>query len=257
MMSSGIDYATAYLDWLHQNIDQYKISETVSRMTLPYLDVNNDEIDIYIIDKKHDGYYLTDDGEILNNLDLMGFKFSKSRRRLLENIIASYGVCLSDKQCLYVECGLLKDIPMKMHLLAQCMIKISDLFFLNRNSIRNIFTEDVKQYLEQANIRYVPNISIRGKSRLPTQFDFVIGHSQIAPERLIKVINNLTNSSAKNIIFEWSDTREVRDKNSLLYSFIQDTEGKVPPDAIGALQEYGIKPVLWSDRESVIAELAA
>ena len=37
-----------YIDWLKQNISQYKVNDSIYRITLPFLDRNNDYIDIYI-----------------------------------------------------------------------------------------------------------------------------------------------------------------------------------------------------------------
>ena len=44
-----MDFGKLYVDWLKQNIDQYKVNETTFRLTLPFLDRNNDLIEMYII----------------------------------------------------------------------------------------------------------------------------------------------------------------------------------------------------------------
>ena len=49
----------------------------------------------------------------------------------------------------------------------------------------------------------------------------------------------------------------MRLSNSELYTFIKDTDKKVSSDAIGALEEYGIKPALWTNREDYIQALTA
>ena len=66
-MNANIDYAKLYIKWLNENIEQYKVSNNISRITLPFMDKNNDFIDIYIINQKDNTYTLTDDGAILND----------------------------------------------------------------------------------------------------------------------------------------------------------------------------------------------
>ena len=51
-MNANIDYAKLYIKWLNENIEQYKVSDNISRITLPFMDKNNDFIDIYIINQK-------------------------------------------------------------------------------------------------------------------------------------------------------------------------------------------------------------
>ena len=62
------DFGEKYIDWLKQNISQYKINEHVYRITLPFLDRNNDCVDIYVIDKGNGLYTITDDGYTINDL---------------------------------------------------------------------------------------------------------------------------------------------------------------------------------------------
>lgn len=79
---------------------------------------------------------------------------------------------------------------------------------------------------------------------LPTHFDFAITRSNNAPERLIKVINNLDSAIAKTIIFAWNDTKETRKPDTMLYTFIRDTNKKISSSSINALKEYNIEPAL-------------
>ena len=64
-------------------------------------------------------------------------------------------------------------------------------------------------------------------------------------------------NSARNIIFAWNDTKDMRQHEAKLYTFIQNVDKKVSSDAIGALKEYNINPALWTDRDKYIIELTA
>lgn len=253
-----VDFAKLYIDWLQQNIDQYKISDTTFRLTLPFLDRNNDCIELYIIDNKNETYTLTDDGTTIADLQLGGFDFSTSEKRkcILNSIIAAHGITKTEEDELVVKCTV-NDLPLKKHMLAQCMVKVSDMFYLSKNNIQSVFLDDVQNFFDTYDIRYVDNICLTGKSKLTTHYDFAIARSKRSPERLIKVVNNMDLNAARNIIFAWNDTKDLRQHESKLYTFIQNIDRKVSDDALGALREYNIKTALWSEREQYVPELVA
>ena len=234
------------------------MNETTYRLTLPFLDRNNDHIEMYIINNGNETYTITDDGVTLGDLQLGGFEFSGSTRRkmILESIISAHGVTKTDSDELTVNCTV-NDLPLKKHMLAQCMIKVSDMFYLSRNNIQAVFLDDVQKFFDLHDVRYIDNICLTGKSKLTTHFDFAIARSHKSAERFIKVVNNMDLNAARNIIFAWNDTRDTRQHEAKLYAFIQNSDKKVSDDAIGALKEYGINPALWTEKEKYISELTA
>ena len=75
------NFKESYIKWLYENIDEYMVCKNVFRLTLPYLDRNNDCIEIFIkIDG--DSYTLTDDGETIDELELSNFNIFSSQRRI-------------------------------------------------------------------------------------------------------------------------------------------------------------------------------
>jgi len=89
------------------------------------------------------------------------------------------------------------------------------------------------------------------------RIDFVIPASKKQPERLIKAINNPTKDRAQNILFSWSDIRDFRKQGTSMFVFINDYEKEVRPDVLAAFKEYNISPVLWSQRQSSVPQLAS
>lgn len=253
-----IDFSKIYIDWLKQNIDQYKVNDDTYRLTLPFLDRNNDYVEMYIINNGNGTYSITDDGATIADLQLGGFDLSTSARRnsILDAIIDSYGVTKTASNELTVACTT-NDLPLKKHMLAQCMVKVSDMFYLSRNNVQSVFLEDVQQFFDMNDVRYIDNICLTGKSKLTTHYDFAIARSKDSAERFIKVVNNMDLNAARNIIFAWNDTKEMRQQEAKLYAFIQNEDKKVSEDAIGALKEYGISPTLWTERNMYISELTA
>jgi hypothetical protein len=249
------DFKTQYLDWLRENIHQTQIREGVSRITLPYLNRSNDMMDIYII--THDnGYTLTDDGETIHNLSLAGVSLEKGRRKeLLNQILLSFGIKKDHDQALFTESSL-SDLPLRKHMLSQCMLKIDDLFFLSKKNTKSVFVDDVHDFLDENEVRYIERASFTGKSGLPTMYDFSIPKSRKSPERNIKVVNHLTNDGAKSIIFGWTDTIDARKNGAKLFTFINDEAGS-SNNAVDALRQYDITPILWSCRKDSVNLLIA
>lgn len=254
----NIDFKKDYVNWLYNNISQYQISENVYRITLPFLDRNNDCTEIFI---KVDGdtYTLTDDGETIGELELSNFDIFSSQKRtdIFNRILCAHGVKKSPNNELYIQC-FANELPQKKHMLSQCMIKVSDLFYTAKNTVQTLFIEDVQEYLEENDIRYSQDISFLGISGLNTSYDFVIPKSKKAPERIIKVVNNIDQTQANSILFLWGDTSKARESiHSKLYVFLQDQNRKIPSTIIPTMTKYDVTPVLWSKRQDFTAELIA
>jgi len=129
------------------------------------------------------------------------------------------------------------------------------MFYLAEPYVASLFFEDVRDWLNFSDIRYSEHISFIGRSGYARKFDFLITKSSKAPERIIKTINNPVRNSADSIIVDWVDTKEVRLENSKAYAFINDHERNVSSNVLDALNNYDIKPVLWSHREDIKQEL--
>lgn len=248
-------FKDGYFKWLYDNTTQYKINDKVTRLTLPYLDRNNDCSEVFIktIDE---GYLITDDGETLGELYMSNFNpFSSAKRSALFNrILTENGVQRIDDE-LVVTCSD-EDIYQKIHLLTQCMIKISDLFYTAKNTVQSLFLEDVQSFLDNSDIRYSPSISFQGISGLTTSYDFVIPKYKDVPERIIKVVNNIDQPQANSIIFLWNDTSKARsDYSSKLYVFMQDQDRKIPSSVITSMEKYEVVPVRWSKKDDFIEAL--
>lgn len=212
-------------------------------------------MDIYIIIQKN-GYILTDDGETIHNLNLAGVSLEKGRRKeLLNQILLSFGIQKDDDQALFTESSL-EDLPLRKHMLSQCMLKIDDLFFLSKKNVKSVFVDDVHNFLDINDVRYIERASFTGKSGLPTMYDFSIPKSKNSPERNIKVVNHLTTDSARGIIFGWTDTIDARKNGAKLLTFINDETGS-SNDAVNALRQYNITPILWSHRDNSVNLLVA
>lgn len=240
-------YLQNYLDWIKNNSFEEKLDENVSRLSIPFLDMNMDYAEIYI-KKISDGYYLTDNGETISNLWFSGVDLKRTRKDIFESTIKNYGISTNAQNELFVKAAA-DNLPQKKHLLLQCMLKISDMYILSKSNVKSLFIEDVKKYFDDNNVSYVLEPSFFGKSGLLAQYDFAIGKTQKRNAKLVKVSNRLDKSSAKSIIFDWSDTEPLRREKTDLIVVSNDEAYQIKDDAVTALLKYNIAYAPWSQRD--------
>jgi len=248
------DLVDAYVEWLKQKINAKNI-DGVCEITTPFLDRHNDHLQIYI-KKAGDALILTDDGYIIRDLELSGFDIgTEKRRRSLHSILNGFGARIQGDEII-VEART-ENFPQKKHNIIQAMLAVNDLFVMAKPMVASVFREDVETYLRAHQIRFTPSVKFTGKSGFDQSFDFVIPASQKRPERIIRAINQPTRQSISMLLFVWADTKSARPMESTAYGVLNDTEQEVTPEITSALQQYGMKPLLWSKREEYVEELAA
>ncbi len=252
-----IDEIQALLDkyaaWLRDKTTLRQIKDWIE-ITTPYLDRHNDYMQIYA--KRHNGsYLLTDDGFIIADLNQSGCKLDSAKRQaLLKMTLNGFGVQLNDGR---LEISASQDnFALKKHNLIQAMLSINDLFYLAVPIVASLFYEDVVEWLDLHEIRYIPKVKFTGKSGFDHLFDFVIPKSRTQPERILRTINRPNRDTAEAVAFSWIDTKDVRPPDSRAYAFLNDAEQTIPATVLDALRNYDVRPVPWTKREDVRLELA-
>lgn len=245
-----------YISWLKEKVVFTDLASKAIEITTPFLNSNQDYVQIYAV-KDGDNLLLTDDGDTLNELYLAGFDLtSPKRKEILEGIIRNYGVSLDASGSLMIRTTM-DQFPQRKHALLQAMLKVNDMLFLNRRTVKNIFLEDVKNFLWDNDVRFTPNISLVGKSGYPQNIDIVIPASNKAGERFVQAINNIDKTQVHSTLFIWDDIRTSRSKESSLYVFVNDSIKSLKSDHISAFEKYEVKVVPWESRKSVIKALTA
>lgn len=244
-----------YINWLNDRLS-IKDLDGVFEITSPFLDINNDRMQIYVMPEDRQ-LKLSDDGSVITELRMSGCDVLSTDRRknILAFILSKFGVKRKNDE-LFVYANY-DNYAQRKHFLLQAMLSVNDMFMTSSQHVTHIFLEEVEQFLEQHGIRYNEGMSVIGKSGFTHNFDFAIPHFKHIPERMIKVINNPQRNIAESMIFSWNETRAMRKHQSVLYAFLNDQEQTVSEYITNALREYDIKPVEWSKREKVIRELSA
>lgn len=247
-------FVEEYLRWLKENIVEKKLENCVEIST-PFLDRHNDWIQIYVEQLENGQFYLTDDGYILNDLKNCGIDIkTESRKKLLSDIINGFGVSVSESNELYAIADR-SMFPQKKHMLIQCMMSVSDMYFTSKSNVVSVFSEDVKNFLEINDIPYTPNVLLSGKSGFQNKFDFVLPHTKKKPEILIKSISNPTTDNIKLALFQWEDTRERREMDSKLLLYLNDSKA-FSSSIIPSCNAYGIQAFSWKDRNNSLSVVA-
>lgn len=244
----------AYHAWLKDKTVLKQIDDWVE-ITTPYLDRHNDYIQIYA--RRDDGgVLLSDDGYTLQDLRDSGCKLdSPKRQALLRQTLNGFGVQLSGDR---MEVRATPEtFALRKHNLVQAMLAVGDMFYLAVPLVASLFYEDVVAWLDLHDVRYTTNVKFSGKSGFDHRFDFVIPKSRRQPERVLQAINRPRRDAAQAIAFSWIDTKETRPAESRAFALLNDSEQSVSGDILDALRNYDVRPVLWSQRETVIEELAA
>jgi hypothetical protein len=248
------DFVDSYVSWLKSKMKTKEI-DNYFEITTPFLDRHNDHIQIYV-KKDGDKLILTDDGYTINELILSGVDISSNKRQeILNTMLNRFNAKLSNDE-IFVETNI-SNFPQRKHSLIQAMLTIDDMFLTAQQRVKGFFIEDIESFFISNDIRFISEFQLTGKSGFSHSFDFAIPASKIKPERLIRAVNNPTREKVESLIFAWDDTREARKKESMMYVFLNDDEKKIRSDIIGALKEYSITPILWSNRQKHIADLVA
>jgi hypothetical protein len=245
----------SYVRWLRDKTVLRDVEGRWIQVTTPHLDRHNDCLQFYVR-KEANGYLLTDDGYIINDLINSGCALdSPKRQELLKTTLAGFGVQLDEEQLLLKATP--ENFALKKHNFIQAMLAVNDLFYLASPCVASLFYEDVTKWLDLADIRYTPKVKFTGKSGYDHMFDGVIPRSRQQPERVVQAINNPKKEAVEALVFKWLDTRETRPSDSRLYAFLNDGASTVSGSVIGALRNYELAPVLWSERDGVREALAA
>jgi hypothetical protein len=245
----------AYRAWLKDRTTLKMVHRNWVEITTPFLDRHNDYIQIYA-KSVEGGYVLTDDGNTIRDLELSGCALDTPKRKHIMTVTLN-GFGVEEANGILRTRATAANFAVRKHALLQAILALNDMFYLASSTVRSLFKEDVENWLDSSDIRFVPNIQLTGKSGYQHHFDFAIPRSKRAPERLIRAISNPNKDAALNLIGAWTDTQEQRPEDAIAVAILNDNTRQVAEPVIAALNQYEILPILWSQREVEKERLAA
>lgn len=241
------NFTNEYLSWLRNCIKEKKLDNCVE-ITTPFLDRHNDWMQVYVEQLENGKIRITDDGYILKDLMASGIDMkSNSRKKILNTLTNGYEVTVSedDELCITTERHLFAQ---KQHMLIQCMLSVSDMYMTSKSNAFSVFSEEIKDFFEKHDICYSPDIYLHGKSGFKNKFDYLVPHNKKRPEILVKGINNPSADKIKLALFQWEDTKEVRDVNTKLLLYLNDSKN-ISDEILQSCRSYGIQAFPWKVRD--------
>lgn len=231
--------------------------EDYLKISTPFLDPHNDEIEIYV-QKSGDQIKLTDDGYTIADLVSIGLEINTEKREAhVRQIVNGFGVKWEADGQLTVTTTA-RDFPQKKHNLIQAILAVHDLSVMGQTHVMQFFEEDVAAFLQERNMAFIPGVKFPGKSGLDHHFDFAFPRSGRRPESVMQAANTLTRDFATSIAFAVNDVRLQRgEKNFVAHAIINDRDANPSEDNLNALRAYGVTPYRWSQRESLIVDFSS
>lgn len=243
-----------YSDWLFQNTTTREINNAVE-ITLPYLDRNNDYLQVYLKELNDGKLLLTDAGYTITDLQMTGFTLDSERRQiLLQEAVKGNGIThtkTNELQTITTEA----DFPQKLNDLIDTMQKVDDLSNLAVSTVSRIFTEDIKTWLKERKVRYTPNVDIRGKNGVIFNFKLLIPAGENIPERFIEPYNSIDLKRVQSIAYKWSQIKDMREGAAKMYILFDKLTSQQRIEDICAAEEMTLIP--YTDITAYEAELKA
>lgn len=239
-------YLEDYYAWLKANTFTAQIGE-FCEITTPFLNHNNDSIQIYVKEKAGQLLF-TDDGYTLSNLEMGGFHLTSVRKGQIAFIANQYGVEFDGHE-ITANCPA-KDFAFKKHMLVQAILHIDDMYMVNQQHVESLFTDDIAEYMKANSVFYTPDVQFAGKSGFSHHYDFVLQRSKNKPERLCVAMNRVDRANMNNVLFGWMDTQPARAKtgsDARLIVFLNDSLGASSAVTNG-LKNYDVILFAWSRR---------
>lgn len=244
-----------YRAWLKDRTTVRLVHTDWVEITTPFLDRHNDYLQIYAR-SENGGFRLTDDGNTLRDLEASGCALDTPKRKsILATTLNGFGV--EEVNGALRTLATPANFSFRKHALLQAILAINDMFYLSSANVKSLFKEDVEKWLDEQDIRFVPNVQFTGKSGYQHYFDFAIPASKKAPERIIRAISNPNKDAALNFIQAWIDTQEQRPQDSIAVAILNDNTRPIAEPVIAALRQYDVLPVRWTYRQEHQARLAA
>lgn len=253
MPGSGV--IESYITFLRERMAFTQVGDWMEIKT-PYLDRHNDVIYVYLKREDDGSTTITDGGDTISDLENSGCPLdTPTRQKFFTQVINRFGVEMLGDQ-LVTHAKVDTQLGLKKHNLVQAMLGIGDLFCLSKATVKTVFHEDVATWLKVKKIINISNVKLPGKGGYDHYFDFVVPQSDGKPERILKLLSRPTKDRAENVVFAFTDTREIRQGNPRMIAVLNDEAQKPAAGLDELFGAYDVVPFWWSHREERLAELA-
>ena len=255
-----------YRNWLLESTSLRSVGGAVE-ITTPFLDRHNDCIQIYVREMGDDRLLLTDEGETIDDLEMSGISLKPLMQKELMKV-ATTGFGIDFENGVISVSASPNQFPLALNNLVQAILSINDLFYTvkpsskhmniptarimnavtDENAKSGIFRNNVGEWLAAQKFEIKRNASFSGKFYEKYKFHYMIRKFEHSPDRFVQAIVDSDRIKAREFAFAWLDTEESRPPDSKAFAVLDNRNNIIPPGLEDALHDYGIKPILWTDR---------
>lgn len=241
-----------YYEWLKQRtfVQQDDVTGW-SVISTPFVGMFNDTIDIFVKQQPDGKVVLSDDGNTLANLELVGvsFKTSAGRKDILDRIKLNYGVAVT-RDAEITKTVEKADFVQAKHDMLRAMLELSDMVNLSTHRVNSLFRDDVKNLFHQQKLNVTPGFIVSGRSGIRFTFDYLVAKPET--EIVIQTFNHLDRPNLATFLFGVDEVKAVREQISeKLFqpvALVNDEDIKVRGEFLEALRNRNIEYMMWSER---------
>ena len=215
---------------------------------------DGDLIDIFIVDEGG-STWLTDHGEAIRHLDVLGFDplNTPRKRALLQDALSGLAVQNSGGTLMVaVNTEDPKDLTTKIVRMGQAMTRVGDMLFVAREQTPRFFRDDVNEFLRERQVDIEENPELVGRSGQPYTLDFRI-RRRTSP-LVVKTLTTGSRAAAETLVN--GAVRMLFDVSrsgieGTCVSVIDDSEDVWTEPQLSILSSFG-ELVLWSAPDRLV-----
>lgn len=245
----------ARIKWLDVSFS-YKDKNHFIEIRTPFPDMFHDNISLVSYKDADGNLMLSDDGYTMDELGTLGFDTNTSvkRKKYFNDTLLSFGVQYAPTGELTIKIPSLSKYAQAELQLIQCITQVGDMLATSRDRTKDLFLEDVVNFLINSDISVNTNVKDTGQSGNNINFEILIGRTKTTSAKALKLVNNPTGNAYKEPIFSITYVRSFNDEIKF-YLFANDLERNISPSFQSAAEGYNIMLLPWSQKASWIGQL--
>lgn len=216
-MDKAKKLSNVYFDWIKKEVEFKNVDKNYVSINTPFVDNNYDNVEIYASFINDDTVEVSDFGFTLYNLEEQGMKITprfKTGWKIFENILNDFGVT-NNQGTLIIKTSL-DRFPVAKTRLLQAIMRINDIYYLNKNNVTESFNEIISKFFKSRNILFTPSFEIPNFSGASSHFDFSIPNKS-DKERVVKTVSRPNDVNAAKIFnFDVRATKDTRSSKFIL-----------------------------------------
>lgn len=240
---------TQYIEWLNTD-PLVNESSSYHEITTPFLDQFNDHYQFYFCRNEGNQFFLTDDGCLLSSFEYDKIDGDNDyRTEWLERTLQTFRLNRED-DAITAECSL-ETLPETKHCFIQGLIRIEDQLDIDSKDSSAVFSEEIRNVLEERDIRYIEASWYAGQSGYTWEYDFVIPGCSKGnhTDSFCQAIGNPTKEKVELQLCAWKDVVQVRKRPSRLVLLLDDVNSS--PETIEEIDrlccaENTVGIIFWS-----------